>query len=172
MTQHTLTIPDVSSTLMLVIGLPGSGKSTYMQDLVARHPKYILFDDYQAETYNVDSDPRLSKHFGPLISTLKAGGTAVVSDIRYCVPYELNLFLASILTSAPSVHIEFVYFENNPEACRQNVIRRNKADEGKTELQLGLIDKLSPAYEAYSTRTVPIYAAQSVDDSSQQAHLL
>ena len=156
MHQNNVHISTEVGKLLIVIGLPGSGKTTYIQSFVKDNPEYSVYDDYQGETYNHDSDPRLSKHFGSLVSTLKQAKSAVVSDIRYCVSYELNLFLAAILSSAPDTRIEFIYFENNPELCKQNVYAR--AREGRIERELELIDQLSPIYSPIVVGALPVHS--------------
>ncbi len=135
---------QIFGTLTVVVGLPGSGKSTYIKSLVETNPQLSVYDDYQGEAYDNDHDPRLSKHFGSLASDLKQAKHVVVSDIRYCVPYELNSFLAAILSVVPNVRIELKYFENNPKACRQNILARNR--EERVDKELELLDKLSDSY--------------------------
>jgi len=131
-------------TLTIIIGLPGSGKSTYIKYLVEADPQIRVYDDYQGEAYRNDSDPRLSKYFGSLVSDLKQAKSVVVSDIRYCVPHELNLFLGVVLSAAPDVRIKLKYFENNPEACKRNILARNREDRVGEELEL--LEKLSGGY--------------------------
>lgn len=130
--------------LTIIVGLPGSGKSTYIKALVEADSHLSVYDDYQGEAYDNDSDPRLSKHFGPLVSDLKRAKSVVVSDIRYCVPHELNVFLGAVLSVAPDVRIELKYFENNPEACEKNILARNRED--RVEKELELLEKLSSGY--------------------------
>jgi hypothetical protein len=142
-------------TLILFVGLPGSGKSSYIQELGERNPSFSIYDDFQGQAYNHDPDPRLSKHFGPLVSDLKSGKTAVVSDIRYCAPKELNIFLSAVLSAVPNVLLQFKYFENQPEQCKENVRTRNR--EGRLEQELELIDNLSESYYIPPIENIPVY---------------
>lgn len=141
--------------LTIIIGLPGSGKSTYIKSLVAADPQICVYDDYQGEAHSNDSDPRLSKHFGPLVSDLKQAKSVVVSDIRYCVPHELNLFLGVVLSAAPDVRIELKYFENDPAACKKNILARNRDD--RVEEELELLEKLSSGYVVPVIERLDVY---------------
>ena len=140
--------------LIIVIGLPGSGKTTYIKSLMETDQQISVYDDYQGKSYNKDHDPLLSKHFGSLVSDLRQAKRVVVSDIRYCVPHELNTFLAAILSSAPDVRINLKYFENNPEACKQNILARSR--EGRVEKELELLSKLSSGYIVPTTEYFPV----------------
>ena len=152
--------PQQYGHLIIIVGLPGSGKSTYMELLRTDNPDFSFFDDYQGSAYGEDSDPRLSKHFGSLASDLKRGKTAVVSDIRYCEPGELNLFLSVVLNAAPNVTLAFRYFENAPEVCRENVTKRDR--EVRVEKELELIDRLS---KSYAIPTVEILSVHNPNNS-------
>lgn len=144
--------------LTILVGLPGSGKSTYIAKLIKSNPDLSVYDDYQGEAYGDDSDPRLSKHFGPLVHDLKNVKSVIVSDIRFCIPRELNIFLSAILSAEPDVRIAFTYFENNPDACRKNILARNRED--RIEKELDLLEKLSASYE------IPVVEHLRVYDSS------
>ena len=147
--------PKEPATLIIVVGMPGSGKSTYIEELTKNNPTSTLYDDYQGKAYNNDHDPRLSKHFGPLVSDLKQGKTVIVSDIAYCVPNELGIFLGMILGSAPNVVLDFKYFINDPEQCKKNVLQRNR--DGRVQKELDLIDKLTKHYKLPSVQTIPVH---------------
>ncbi len=141
--------------LTIIIGLPGSGKTSYIATLADKNPQLAIYDDYQGESYGPDADPRLSKHFGPLVSNLKQAKSAVVSDIRYCIPSELNAFLSVILGAAPNTRIQLKYFENNPEACKKNILARQR--EGRVEKELELLEKLSKGYETVMLDQIPVF---------------
>ncbi|MFZ3009952.1 MAG: AAA family ATPase [Candidatus Microsaccharimonas sp.] len=144
-------------TLTIVIGLPGSGKTTYINNLADQNSQLSIYDDYQGEAYNNDSDPRLSKHFGELVGNLKKAKNVIVSDIRYCIPHELNVFLGTVLSAAPNVRIELKYFENNPEACRKNILFRNR--ENRVDQELELLNKLTSGYVLPSIEHLTVHVS-------------
>lgn len=150
--------PQKYGHLIVVVGLPGSGKTTYMQSLQVSNPAYVLFDDYQGKAYNSDPDPRLSEHFGHLVSVLKQGQTAVVSDVRYCDSGERNAFLGAILNAAPNVALSFTYFQNNPDLCKANIQARGREDRVRDELVL--VDELTRLYAVPSIEVLPVYTGQ------------
>jgi hypothetical protein len=101
-------------TVSILIGLPGSGKTTYINQFA---PQYnAIFDDILA-VEDVIRFKNTCKEFGGLI---------VIADCNLC--NENNLYiLEHILNNeiGREVKIEKIYFENNPDACRANVAMRN-----------------------------------------------
>jgi len=159
MNKHIVQMPEVYGNLTVVIGMPGSGKTTYMKSVLVENPEVLLFDDYQNESYDDDGDPKRSKYYKTLIEGLKQGKTALVSDIRYCSQYELNLFLSAVLSAAPNSHVEYRYFENNPDKCRANVITRGRAKD-RIEKELEWIEKLSVQYSVPITHQMTVFTSE------------
>lgn len=101
-------------TVSILIGLPGSGKTTYINQFA---PQYnAIFDDILA-VEDVIRFKNTCKEFGGLI---------VIADCNLC--NENNLYILEHILNDEidrEAKIEKIYFENNPEACRANVARRN-----------------------------------------------
>ncbi|HSW36866.1 MAG TPA: hypothetical protein VLG37_00685 [Candidatus Saccharimonadales bacterium] len=142
--------------LIIVIGLPGSGKSHYLRKLKADKLIWAFYDDYQNKAYGKDPDPRLSRHYGPLLSRLKKGKTMAISDIRYCREPELDWLLKSVLDVLPETELELHYFENKPEAAIKNIKQRTNPQ--AVEVQLKFVQENSPNYIIPKIKKIPIYS--------------
>jgi hypothetical protein len=143
--------------LYIIGGLPGSGKTHYLGELAADKKVAAYYDDYQKKAYGKDHDPRLSRHFGPLLSKLKRGQNMAVSDILFCQDGYLNLFLESILSVLPELEIELHFFENNPDKSTKNVTRRGRPKEiMDKELKFTAIN--SPNYKLPMIKRLKVYS--------------
>lgn len=101
------------SKVTLIIGLPASGKTTLANQLVqcSLQPA-VCVDDAKEQ------------HFSEIQQAIKDGKDIYITDPHLC--YEYNLKAAKEkLEQWGATQIECIYFENNPEACLQNVKRRN-----------------------------------------------
>ena len=105
--------------LMLVVGLPGSGKSTWCK-AVAAQTGALYIDDFKSRApdlvfVNALKLPQLTR-------TIADGQRCIVSDIDFTrteARSEAHRFLARRF---PELRPAWVYFENNPDQCRANVL--------------------------------------------------
>lgn len=141
--------------LIVVIGLPGSGKTHYLQELKARKLISGYYDDYQKNAYGKVHEPHFSRHYGPLLSKLKKGQTTAISDIIYCNDKDLDALLLSILNVLPETEIELHYFENDPINANINIKKRGRADYAK--LELAYVEEHSPTYVIPKIKKLPVY---------------
>lgn len=107
--------------LILLGGLPGSGKSFYLAALVERGWK--KFDDFQSKSPNDSTDFRDSRHFADLVAALKAGKRCVVADIRVIHrPYRESA-LCALNSDVGAISLRFQIFENRSDLCVRNAER-------------------------------------------------
>lgn len=130
--------------MIVVIGLPGSGKTYYLQKLKDSGEVSAIYDDFQAKATEKDKNPRLSRYYGLLITDLRQGKTVAISDIRYCLQTELNLLIAAVIDAVPAITIDLRYFRNEPQKCIDNVRSRKREN---AELELKLIEEYSQNYQ-------------------------
>ena len=147
--------------LIVVIGLPGSGKSHHLDKLKQRGQAFWTCHDYQANAHGQDNtDPRNSVHYNHLMEVLNSGHTAAVADIRYCIASELYRFLAEIFSTLPNLELELHYFKNQPGECRKNVTERDRTREQR-EHEIAKITEYSRFYKIPKMKSVKVY---DVDD--------
>jgi hypothetical protein len=144
--------------LIVVIGLPGSGKTHYLRTLKAEKIIAGFYDDYQRGSYGKDMDPHLSKHYGPLLSKLKQGHTMAVADIAYCHQQHLDAFLRSVLKVLPDTKVELHYFENNPTKALANIKKRARPN--FVDKEIAYVKDNSPLYIIPKVKKLTIYVAK------------
>lgn len=121
----------------LIIGLPGSGKTTLAKTLLANSEvkDSILIDD--------------PKHFSEIANAVRAKYLIIV-DPHLCI--SLNYLTAEMMLESLGFSVERIFFENNPKQCLINAEKRGtknvKAD----------IDYFSKRYFIPSSANViPVY---------------
>src|ERR1700686_4002088 len=72
----------MESEVVLLVGLPGSGKTTYLSQMLK--DGWLIFDDFKALAINDCSKFRNSQSFPKLIRALRDGRRCVVADINFC----------------------------------------------------------------------------------------
>ena len=142
-------------SIEIVVGLPGSGKTTYLEKKLESGEIDAFYDDYQKGAPEDDkSNPEKSPNFRALSSDIEAGRRVALADIRYCVPEELDIIQAVVKQEWPELVIVTRFFENNIEACKHNVRLRARPDYVDAELQF--IDEHSPEYKPLNGNVLPV----------------
>jgi adenylate kinase family enzyme len=70
--------------VVIVIGLPGSGKTTYSKAHFANRLPNDLFDDFHGGSLDWTGAFAKSRHYEALKKKLEEGQDCVISDIEYC----------------------------------------------------------------------------------------
>lgn len=114
--------------ITIIVGLPGSGKTTYGNTLEG-----VFIDDLSI--VGLDILQKEIKSSTPHI---------IISDVFLCREKDRSLAQIWLQQNAPEYEVDWIFFENNPEKCRNNVKRRMKA--GDDRKVFNLIDELSRVY--------------------------
>ena len=94
--------------IILIVGLPGSGKS-YLANLLAKDDENSVIIDDISDTAQL---PKLAN-------------LLIITDVNFCQDSVRDLAIHILNKIYPHVSIEWVFFENNSAACRLNVAHRN-----------------------------------------------
>ncbi len=145
--------------IIIIIGLPGSGKSTYIS-LNEEFKGAIVCDDYHKSSYKRSREFIDSIYFEDLKKGLIAGKDVVISDIAFCKPDRLDKITQNIQSLLSELEIkatlECRYFENNPKACIDNIFRRNRTD--RVQQEIDFINKTSSDYNVPDKAIlIPVY---------------
>lgn len=103
-------------SLMIIIGLCGSGKSYYAKELT----DYKIYDDFITSFYN-----------GNLLYDLQHGNNVCAIDPRLCNKNTFDKYIA--MFQKYTNNITLILFENDLETCNKNVIQRNDGRRGIIE---------------------------------------
>lgn len=111
------------SKLIFIVGLPGSGKTEHVKK-INKDNKFIEFDDFKGNAILDKSDFTFSSNYCDLINYLKVGRNCIITDIDFCKKSSRDEAEIVINGWEIGVEIEWIFFENNPEQCSNNVKER------------------------------------------------
>lgn len=97
------------------MGLPGSGKTTLANKMVAEDPSLLLFDDLTAASLQ------------DALAALKEGKSCILVDVFLCM--EDKREKAKKILQTTGAQVEWIFFENDPKKCLSNVRDRQVADD-------------------------------------------
>lgn len=145
--------------ITIIIGLPWSWKSTYISNN-SWFSKAIICDDYHKSSMNHSREFNDSIYFSDIKHGLIQKKDLVLADIAWCKKERLEAIINAISSLLDELQteatIEYLYFENNPSACKANIIHRNRSE--RVERELEFIDSFSSLYHIpLNAVTIPIY---------------
>lgn len=103
--------------ILLVVGLPASGKTRFAQECAQREGLEFL------------DDPPAGFPLREFIRRSVRG--VVIADPHLCCSKVRDTALELFQEECPVATIEFVYFENDPAACLDNMRRRQAAGDAR-----------------------------------------
>lgn len=141
------------SSLLLIVGLPGAGKTSYAKKFIEANPTWMLWDDM-----GLGEAPHTILM---LAAALKSHRSCVVTDPTLCDPIvrkECESFLSNYAS------IRWIFFTNDPEQCCVNAKRRGNLEQLKS-----YIESLSTVYRIPANATV-LYVYGTLFDKSLNIH--
>ena len=144
--------------LIIVIGLPGSGKSCYLNSL-----KYEKIVDHIIHDFHAGAASFCfydSKYANELVELLKSGINCGVADISFCKAFRRNAFIEGINDNIKDIQIEYHCFENNPETCKHNVLIRNRKG---VQNELLRIDEFTENFDILENyKMMPVFQMKTI----------
>jgi hypothetical protein len=138
----------MNSELIAIAGLPGSGKTTIMDDF--RLKGYSIYDDIYANR---------GVNLPKAKADAQQGKRVAISDIMFCKS-EIRQQIEREIGGC----FAWIFTENDPWQCEQNCIYRVEIQKQKRDLKFekSKIRELSPIYKPLGdVRPVPVAGAQS-----------
>ena len=110
--------------ILLIAGLPGSGKTTHLNEL--QQNGWSVFDDFKAGA--IDDSPAFNKscRFVAVVSKLREGKKCAVADIDFCRGTSRTEAENVLLGALPGLEIHWRFFANDEQACGENIRRRGR----------------------------------------------
>jgi len=133
-------------TVSFIVGLPGSGKTTYIKERIKRTEE-IIFDDFKANALGDSDNFQSSQYYEELIDSLKSSKNCLISDIDFCRTDAREEAIICLNERVPVIKIEWLYFENNPKKCMFNIENRAKSPSRDVETEKKLVEKYSLLYK-------------------------
>lgn len=137
-------LPREGTQLVLLGGLPGSGK-TYSARYLEQQG-WVFYDDFQCRAEGDSALFRASRHHAELVFHLRRRQRCIVSDIRIIYEEYRRDAEAVLRYDVGNVPTELHLFENAPKQCAQNV--KNANDGRRVEARLEAIKFWSKRYSA------------------------
>ncbi|MGB0155433.1 MAG: hypothetical protein ACPGFB_15505 [Verrucomicrobiales bacterium] len=129
--------------LTVLIGMPGAGKSTRIDNVLEPTTDGMCVHDFQKGVLKEKRFPANSQYLEALIDCLNLGQDCVIADIQFCRKDRREQIIGAIADRVPNLSIEYQCFENDPDRCRANAIER---DGPKLERELEKITEITEVY--------------------------
>ena len=155
------------ATLVVLVGLPGSGKSHTLPELSRQYGTDRVFDSYQKNAVGDCAHFPFSRHYAEVLERLRGGKNVVIADVRFCTRVYRQQAEKCIVVHAPGTTIEWICFDNTPEQCKRNVKHSGRGVESRTNR----IDEFHQHYTYPERATrIPVWDGKDPTTSSPVCH--
>lgn len=131
-----------SAHLILLGGLPGSGKSEYLKRLKA--DGWNVFDDFQKRAINNLALFRMSRHYSELVQALRERHPSVVADVRLVTAEYRADAERTLSADLPGLAIELRVFELDQAQCVENI--KNSPEPRDAPNRLRILKEFAPQH--------------------------
>lgn len=158
--------PVVRPALVVISGLPGTGKSYFGQRLARRWPFVVLESDalrrtlYPSPDYSPQESWRLFKAVHLLIERLLEKGVSVILDATNLAERHRE-YLYSI-AERRDVRLVLVRVEAPPEVVRQRLKARVETAQANSEADWGVYRKMRPSLERISRKHYAVDTSRDI----------
>jgi tRNA splicing ligase len=125
--------------ILVITGMPGSGKTSYLKEHMSEFGDALICDDYYKSGPGRTVEFRGSVYYTDLREALKTGRNVVIADIVFCEDEfrsEMQDGIKALIEELEvEAEVEYRFFANDPEACIENILQRNRQDRVKSELK-------------------------------------
>lgn len=98
--------------IIVIVGLPGSGKTTLANKIKEVNKDYIIIDD--PKNFSIDIEPHIVN-----------GQNIILVDPNLCFDKNRDRLVELIKKLNPNIKIDWIFFENNPTKCLNNIHLRS-----------------------------------------------
>ena len=141
----------IMNKIIIIVGLPGSGKSCLINEKYFDKKKYLVIDDMKGGAVFDCSNFCYSKHYPNLIIGMIQGKKdIVISDISFC---DINNFNEAknmlewwINNNDINYKITSIFFKNDPDQCKKNIKDQNTS-------RLEKINEFTKNYNPFSMKS-------------------
>jgi predicted kinase len=123
--------------LLVVVGLPGAGKSWLIDNRLRQTITGLCIHDFHGDAINNSSAVKNSRHYVPLVKSLRAGRDCIIADIEFCRPTRRDAAVDTLRREFPSLIIEYHCVRNQPDRCIRNIIARGRQSESEERRKVG-----------------------------------
>jgi len=152
----------MNPVVLIVVGLPGCGKTKYLEEL--RRDGWSTFDDFKAKA--VDDRFQSARGIEDLLLRLRSNCKCAVADIDFCKGDARDEAEEVLRAAVPSVDVRWCFFANDAQACELNIKQRNRESIDKDLEQLRRYFPLYSIPNGAHLRSVPALTFESQPTSA------